>query len=248
MLESESPGPPRSQFHWFMQGFCIAFLLIAAGNAASYFWRSASFGLLFDGNLRSNEAIGFPFEVWSANSEFGPLYVNYLMMGVNGLFGSIVGLVLGVLAMKLPRQLDAMISDFEKQSNLHKRTVSFQFSMFGLMGATAIIGLLVAGVTQWAGTRELLWFVYLLGPALLIGIAFLPQGLHWQSRSLILILVAAIIIAGAIWSGNLRGMEFDRVLMGIFVFWTPQSAIAAFLLLVGFIAQRLQSEKTVVPT
>ncbi|MDB4778115.1 hypothetical protein OAG68_01535 [bacterium] len=248
MPEPKSPRPARSRSHWFVQGFCIAFLLIAAGNAASFFWRSAGIDSLFEGNVRSKEAIGFPIEIWNANSEFGPLYINYLMMAVNGLFGAILGLFLGGLAMKFSAPLDGLIRDFENQAASQNRSLSLQFSMFGLMGATAILGLLVAGVTQWAGTRELLWFVYLLGPTLLIGIAFLPQGLHWQTRCLILTSVAGVVIAGAIWSGNLRGMEFDRVMMGIFVFWTPQSAIAAFLLLVGIIVQRLKSERSVVPT
>jgi len=40
----------------------------------------------------------------------------------------------------------------------------------------------------------------------------------------------------AISSGNSLGAPFDRVMLGIFVSWTPQSTFAALLLVVGLIA------------
>lgn len=243
MVAPQKTDRERPPTHWFGQGIGVAFLLIAAANAASFFFRSQSIDSLFDANVRWGEALGFPFEIWNANGEFGPLYVNYGLMAVNVLVGVAFGLVFGLLAAKISTQLNRWLNEFEARANSQNEPVSMQFSMLSLMGTTAVVGLLVAAVTHWAGTRESLWFIYLLGPGLMIGIAFLPRGIHWHRRCLIVVLVAMVIIPGAIWSGSLRGMEFDRVLLGIFVFWTPQSAFAAFFLFVGVVLQRLRRER-----
>jgi hypothetical protein len=55
----------------------------------------------------------------------------------------------------------------------------------------------------------------------------LPRRLSWQKRVVIIIPATLTLIAVAIAVGNAMSMEFDKVLMGIFLCWTPQSALAA---------------------
>ena len=55
----------------------------------------------------------------------------------------------------------------------------------------------------------------------------LPHRLTWQKRIMIIVPAAYALIGTAIAVGFAMGMEFDKVLMGIFLCWTPQSAIAA---------------------
>ena len=114
-----------------------------------------------------------------------------------------------------------------------------------MMLATTLIAILAAVTTHWRGTRELLWFVYLLGPVTLIGIAFMPRAVSWQGRCVILSLASIIVIGGAVWSGTYRGLEFDRVLMGIFIFWTPQGAFSALALVAGFLFKKRKHHPTV---
>lgn len=235
---NQPTSKPRS--YWFTQGIFVAFLLVAAMNAASYFLRSSTISPLFDGNVQANEAMGFPFEIWSTTSRHGPLYVDYSMMLLNVLVGLIIGVGFGFVSIAFSSKLERWVTEFEIQSKFRHNNPKLQFSTIGLMGATAIVGLFAGALTQWAGTKELLWFVYLLGPTTLIAIAFLPQGIRWQSRCVIVAITAIFVVALAIWSGNIRGIEFDRVMMGIYVFWTPQSAFAAILLLAGIMIRLAQ--------
>ncbi|MEL7335602.1 MAG: hypothetical protein AAFN70_05275, partial [Planctomycetota bacterium] len=65
------------------------------------------------------------------------------------------------------------------------------------------------------------------GPILLVLGAFLPRGLTWQQRVKLILPLIAGLIAGAIGLGAALDVPFDKVLLGIFLCWTPQSAIAA---------------------
>lgn len=239
-----SQNSPKSQSYWFTQGVCVALLLVAAMNAASYFMRSSTIQPLFEGNVQADEAMGFPFEIWSTTSKNGPLYVDNQMMILNCLVGVAIGLAFGIVFVRFSNQLEYWMADFEAKSKKAIKSSKLQFSMIGLLGAMAIVGAFVGALTQWAGTKELLWFIYLCGPTVLIAIAFLPQRIRWQSRCAIVTIAALIVVGIAIWSGSLREIEFDRVMMGIYVFWTPQSAFAAIILLFGILFRLAQKKVT----
>ena len=90
------------------------------------------------------------------------------------------------------------------------------------------------GLTQALGASPwLLGAIYFAGPLTLILIAMGPVGIPWGQRSVILVLTAICMLVGAVVIGGRLGMEFDRVLLGVFVCWVPQSALAA-VLIVGF--------------
>jgi hypothetical protein len=105
---------------------------------------------------------------------------------------------------------------------------------------------LVAAGTRYAlaGRAEVLGLIYLLGPWVLVLIAFLPLRVSWQRRVVILIPTALLLMAAAVAIGvSLKpGLEFDKVLLGIFICWTPQSAIAAIGLTAAIIYQHADSK------
>jgi len=78
--------------------------------------------------------------------------------------------------------------------------------------------------------------IYFLGPVVTILIAMAPRGLHWQHRVIVLTVLVAVMIAIAFSTALKLGVPLDRVMLGIFVSWTPQSTFAAFLMVVGLIS------------
>ena len=54
-----------SKFRWFIRGFAAGFILFAALNALSWFFRSEGWSDLCGATLFAHtEAIGFPLELW----------------------------------------------------------------------------------------------------------------------------------------------------------------------------------------
>jgi hypothetical protein len=107
---------------------------------------------------------------------------------------------------------------------------NFRFTTRGLLVVMTLAAVFAAGARHFLNGRpEVLGTIYLLGPWLLVTIALLPRGIAWQQRVFILVPAAFLLIVVAILSGASlqRPIEFDKVLLGIFVCWTPQSALAA---------------------
>lgn len=231
--------------HWFGRGMMLGIMLCAGLNSISYLFRSKNLSHLFEKEADSGGAIGFPLEMWNHQRDYVSGSIDITAFGINILFAIAVGIPFGFVALSLAPRLNRWIDEYESElkTNAPNRALSNQFSISGLLGATALASILLGAMTQWAGTRELLWFVYTLGPISLIGIAFLPRNIGWQARCTILVIAAIGLIGGTIWSGILRGLEFDRTLMGIFIFWTPQSAFAAVGLLVILLANKLRNDK-----
>ena len=83
----------------------------------------------------------------------------------------------------------------------------------------------------------MLRIIYALGPWILVLIAFLPMGLGWQHRVAILLPMAPLLMLAAVAAGASMKppLEFDKVLLYIFVCWTPQSVVVAIGLTLGLI-------------
>ena len=105
-----------------------------------------------------------------------------------------------------------------------------QFTLRGLMIATGMTAITATVARTYAARPETLVAIYVLGPLFLVIIAMLPRQLQWQTRVLIIVPATLTLIAVAIAVGIALGMEFDKVLMGIFLCWTPQSVFAAIAL------------------
>ena len=211
-------------------------MLVAAANALSYFFRTPSIAGLIGPGQNVTEAMGFPFEIWRENrAGYSALYVDYLQVGLNLLVGLGVGAIFGGIGLLLQSHFNRWVAEFEaKNSDL--KGLSFQFSVKSLLMVTTVAALLIAALTTWNGTPQILLAIYFLGPVILILVAMLPRKIHWYHRAVVLTVLSFAMIGIAISTGNALGVPFDRVMLGIFVSWTPQSTFAAFLLVVGLIA------------
>ena len=232
----------QSVSHWIGRGFVGGFIFIAAINAVSYLFRSSSLDHLFDGRAYSGGAIGFPLEIWRNGVSYSNGPIDNLNFCINLAVAILVGAAFAFVTYLFVPRFNQWVDEFESEFEAREKTKTpTQFSIKSMMMATTLIAILAAGTTHWRGTRELLWFVYLLGPLTLLGIAFMPRGASWQARCVLLSFAAMIVIGGAMWSGTYRGLEFDRVLMGIFIFWTPQGAFSALALVAGYLFQRFRA-------
>ena len=229
--------------HWFVRGIAGGVMLLAACNALSYFFRTSSIADLIGPDQQVTESIGFPFEIWREDSVYhGSFLIDYSMSGLNLSVGLALGAVLGMVAIILRHHFNRWVEEFERNNSGH-RSINFQFSVKSLLVMTTVAAVLIAALTAWKGTPEVLMAIYFAGPIGLILIAMMPNQIHWHHRIMILTITAIAMIGIAIWSGLILDVPIDRVLLGIFVSWTPQSAFAAFLITVGLIAQLLWSKR-----
>lgn len=227
-IDPLSASPAR----WFVRGFTVGVLIFGAINAMSYFVRSDGFGNLLGTYPDNAEAIGFPVEIWERGNAYNGYYVDYLAVFGNMLTGAIFAALLGGISARSTTAMNRMAQQFEDELDPDKSD-PFQFSIRGLLGATALAAI-IAGLWRSSLTArpELLGGVYFLGPLVLIAVAMLPRNVHWQQRIAIVIPSTLALIAAAIAIGGTleKRLEFDQVLLGIFVCWTPQSVVAAIAL------------------
>ena len=224
MPSDGSPGD--SPLRWYLRGTAVGLLLMGSANALSYFFRSSDWGSLVGERGRLRESVGFPFEVWEAGNTYGGLFADYRMLGWNVVVALLVGSALGIWAAWKTDSLNRMLENMKLESG-ERTHQPIQFSLRGLMVATLIAAVVATLARQFAARPETLVAIYALGPMTLVAIAMLPHRLTWQKRIMIIIPAAYALIGTAIAVGIAMGMEFDKVLMGIFLCWTPQSAIAA---------------------
>ncbi|MGB7345814.1 MAG: hypothetical protein WBD20_16480 [Pirellulaceae bacterium] len=227
---------------WFLRGVAASVVFMAAVNAASYFFRSTKWHSLQGQRSDQDESIGFPWKMWEGGNDYGGLYVDYVSLALNVVVALAIGTVVGVVIASQTRKLNKLFSftEFESCENQPHR---IQFSLIGLMVATGIVAVVAMLATQFAARRETLLAIYLFGPLVLVALAMLPRKLTWQTRVWLIIPTTLSLIAAAIGVGmNLR-IEFDRVLLAIFLCWTPQSALAA-LLLTAWLTWSISSKQT----
>jgi len=234
---ARSATTPHSAPAWLLRGVLVGGLLLAAINVASYFTCSTGWGNLLGTRPEHREGIGFPWEIWTSGNAYGGYYVDYRRLFQNGMVALGLGTVLGLWAISQRRWLDAMWDDFERQSRAEGRR-RFQFSLRELFFATCLTALVAALWKHWiAGQPWSLGAIYTAGPWLLIGIALLPRGLSWQQRVAVLVPMTLMLMTGAVFIGRTLPLrrDVDQVLLGIFVCWTPQTALAACLLMTGLV-------------
>ena len=215
---------------------------MASANAVSYFVRSWDWGTIIVSTHRpkkSYESIGFPFEMWEAGNVYGGWFVDYPMFAANIFVALLVSVAIGAVVATRKSRLNEMVAYVQSRSE-SRRSQPLQFSVRGIMITTAIIAVIVTLANRFAATRQTLLAIYALGPLCLVAIAMAPQRISWQTRVKIIIPLTIALIGIAISVGSALGMEFDRVLLGIVLFWLPQSAIAA-LLLTSYLTIRLSN-------
>ena len=228
-----------SSAHWFFRGLIGGVMLVAAANAMSYFFRTPGISDLISKDQRLSEAIGFPFEIWREDRIYHEsMYLDYWMVCLNLLVGIGIGLVFGVVALALQGHFNRWVAEFESK-NATAAPINLQFSVKSLLLMTTLVALFIAAFTSWHGTPQVLLAIYFFGPICLVLVAVLPNRIRMQHRVVLLTLLAFTMIGVAISTGVSLEVPMDRVLLGIFVSWTPQSAFAAFILIIGLIAHAL---------
>ena len=218
MQPNETANP---QINWFAQGAIAGVLVTGTLNALSYFVRSGGWGSLLGGPAA--ESIGFPLRLWSGDG------YHFSAISTRGVLGNVVfaiglsllcGLALRQFAVPLNRLIDKMSSEVEESHQ-------FQFSLRALLMFTLGGGVVSAVVRTLALSPRVLAGIYLFGPLCLVLIAMIPRGIRWQQRIAIVMPGALIMIVVAVIVGLALQIAFDKVLLGIFTCWTPQSALAA---------------------
>ena len=217
-----------SSSHWFARGLMGGFLLMAGINGLSFFYRSGGFGSLLGYDPLPNESMGFPWKIWNETKTYGGFMVDYGAMGLNVLFAMLPGVIFGMLGIWYRDSFNQRIGEFEHQE-ANANQLSFQFSTQTLLVITAVVAVAIAALSTWRESRITLAAIYLLGPAAIIAIAMLPNNIRWIWRAALLVISAVVTIGLGIAIGLTLGMDFEKVMFGIFVCWVPQSVFAALL-------------------
>lgn len=219
--------------HWFAHGAAAGLMIFSTCDALSCFYLSSGYSDLFGATTDATvEAAGFPFEVWREGASYGSGWViDFPVAMLNLLFALFLIVAFGSLAAVWSKPLSRMFP-VPQGNPKRERPRRWTFSVRGLMVATTIAAVFL-GVTRMLGISPwLLGAIYLAGPLVLILIAMAPVGLRWQQRMVILVVFAMVMLVGSVFVGSRLGMEFDRVLHGIYICWVPQSVVAAMLTLV----------------
>ncbi|QDT06359.1 hypothetical protein K227x_47680 [Rubripirellula lacrimiformis] len=239
--------PAATRIRWFLRGTAVGAMLMAAANAVSYFFRSSDWSGLVGRPRSMNSAIGFPWIVWEAGNQYGGLFADYPNMLLNLMIGLIVGGGMGCVAVWKRDFLNHVVEAIASHEVVNtevashevantemgsqtRKSAPIQFSLRGLMIATTLATIVAAVISRLAAHPITLVIIYALGPISLVALAMVPYRWPWQRRVTLLIPITFALIAIAMLVGSKLQMEFDQVLLGIFLSWTPQSAIAATLL------------------
>ncbi len=235
--------PGTTPAHWFFRGMLGGVLLLTACNAGSYFLRTQSVADLVDENQNVTESLGFPTRVWleASSSNSGEAGFDFTAAGINLLFGVMLGSVFGAIGIKYRHGLNRKLAEFEKK-NSNTQSKGYQFSIIGLLLLTTLVAALTATVINYLETPQLLLAIYFAGPAILLGLAMIPRGMHWRARVVILAVAEVGLIGLALWYGQTLGVPLERVMLGIFVGWTSQSGIFAFLITVALLIHMVIKE------
>ncbi len=218
----------NSSWAWLLRGLMVGVLVIGSANAVSFFFRSRGWGSLLGNRELGDEAIGFPMMVWDEGAGYGSHPLKVFPAVIDIATALLLGLAIGLVAIWQRRTLNQIMDRFRSESA--GADVRLQFSLRGLLITTVLAALAAAAVRSFTPRVEVLAAIYALGPAALIVLAYLPRRLSWEQRVAILTPAAVILIAIAIALGGVTEVEFDKVMMGIFICWTPQAAIGAVLL------------------
>ena len=230
-IQDQIREPIMTRRRWFLRGFTAGVLLCAAITSLSYFQRSESWGDLLGGHPNRAEAMGFPVQLWEKGNNYGGYYVYPTGLLINGMTVLLVGSLCGFLTVLFSSRLNRLIRELSQRQNAHQ--ANFQFSIRGLLWLTCLSALVLAVCrTVLTPSPRVLGSIFLLGRWILVSIALLPQKIAIEQRAWILTVSAALLIVAAIIVGGALPLPvpFEKVLLGIYICWTPQSASTALLL------------------
>lgn len=217
---------------WFFRGVAGGIMLFAAANALSWFYLSDGWSDLLGTTQNSvTEAVGFPFEIWREGNTYGRGWIiDFPAAATNLLIGCIFFCLCGWIAIKNSSRLKPLLM-MPPQIKHRRKNHRSTFSLRGLIMMTTIAAIFLAAIQALGATPKMLTAIYLAGPFVLILIAMAPVDMPWKHRVVVLVLFAVVLLSGSVYVGSQLGMEFDRVLMGVYICWVPQSVIATVIVL-----------------
>lgn len=252
----------------FKDASLAGLLLFAALNAASYFFRSTHPSLLGyqDGQdglgfpflvwtEHDRQAALFAGGgIWDDDDRLGSLFPGYLIIHLGGdgvvsypalLANLACGLacagIVGLLAGAYGRWQPAAHRQPAAQRQPLASPRPPQFSLRGLFLATTIVAVVI-GLDRIAADRFRivgLATIYALGPAILAVVAGTSRRRSRRVQVFAVWLTLTALLSGAVVLGIHSTLgDFTRVLLGLFVFWTPQCVLALAALAAWRIAQR----------
>jgi hypothetical protein len=212
------------------QVFLLVFLLWAAANALSYFVRSDGWGDLLGQSPQNAQAIGFPWLIWSEDGSYGS--VNYFALLGNVATALLAaGMAYGIVA-ALTGHDAISASGSGPAASQPGRALQFQLrTLFALVLVEAVI---LGGIRMYGDARPaLLAAIYLLGPSLLLAVAWRLRDVTPTHRNLALAIVGFLFVpAAAVLGESIDGIhDFTRGLLGLFVCWVPQCVLLATLIM-----------------
>jgi hypothetical protein len=222
---------------WFIRGVLVGVLISASLNAVSFFFRSERGGNLLGTSPDRYEALGFPRALWETGNNYGGLFIDLPALVMNALFALALGAACGWMTLWFRPRLNRLVEAFE-QSQATPQRGRLQFTLRGLLTLCSVAAVVAAGAHYaLAGNPAVLGMIYGLGPWLLVLIALLPMGLDWQQRVVVLVPTALLMMLAAVATATALDspVEFDKVLLYIFVCWTPQSVLVALVLSAGLV-------------
>ncbi len=211
-------------------GVLAGMLVFAACNAVSYFVRSDSTKL--KGGTSDGGRIGFPWMVWEANGRgVGSFYLGALVQNIA--IGLATSAAAGIIVAIATR--GRKISGWTGFNAIASERVAFkqisgQFSLRGLFFSITVLAAILA-LGQKADERtklRLLIALYWIGPALLMGAYLFARLCMPGAGGNALVAVAALAACAAAVLGVGSGIgDFTQVLLGLFIYWTPQCVLLA---------------------
>lgn len=240
-----SPSIVTTPGRWFVRGFLVGILISGSLTAVSYFFRSERGGNLLGNTPNHYEALGFPCTLWETGNMYGGLFVDLRALLINAVFSAALGAGCGLATLRFRVRLNDLVERLE-QTVTARQHGRWQFSLRGLLALCGLAALTAAGAHYTlAGHPAVLGIIYALGPWILVLIAFLPMGLSWQQRVVVLVPTALLLMLAAVAVGtSLKPpLEFDKVLLYVFVCWTPQSVLVAIGLTLGLILYHTRADK-----
>jgi len=237
-MAATSPAIVNTPGRWFVRGVMVGILISGSLNAVSYFFRSERGGNLLGTTPQHYEALGFPCPLWETGNTYGGVFVDLGALLVNALVAGLLATACGLVTLRFQRPLTDLVERLEQTVTV-RQAGPVQLSLRGLLTLSGLAALVAAGAHYaLAGQPVVLGLIYALGPWLLVLFALVPMGLSWQQRVVVLLPAAPLLMLVAVLVGNSLKppLEFDKVLLYIFVCWTPQSVLAALGLTLGLVA------------
>jgi len=219
------------------RAFLLVLLLWAAANALSYFFHSDGWGNLLGQSPQNGQAIGVPWVIWSEGGSFGANYYSRIALLGNATTALLTAAMAHVLVARFLRHGRVDPSAHEGASLETSEPCpgrALQFQIRTLLALAVVEAIILGGVRSLGDARPaLLAAIYLLGPSLMLAVAWRLRNVIPTHRNLVLFITGFLFVpAAAVLGESIEGIhDFTRGLLGLFVCWVPQCVLLAVVIM-----------------